>query len=182
MKIKWLSLTLAMVLANLGHSEKTIEIRKAEHKLRIVEDGKVLHTYSCALGRGSGSKKVKIGDNQTPEGNYHIIAIRKPSGFHIFLHLSYPNLADIENGHNKKLLSDSLYQAMKADVEHGKLPNQATALGGNVGIHGIKNGLGWLHGLQSKMDWTQGCIAVTNEEIEEISREVKIGTRVTIKP
>jgi murein L,D-transpeptidase YafK len=182
MRVKWLTLTLVMALANLGTAEKAIEISKSEHQLRIVEDGKILHTYACAIGRGSEGRKEKIGDNKTPEGDYRIVAIKKPSGFHLFLHLSYPNLADIENGHMKRLISDSLYQAMKAEIETGKLPIQTTALGGYVGIHGIKNGLGWLGSLQSKIDWTQGCIAVTNEEIEEISKEIRIGTRVSIKP
>ena len=179
---KWLMLALVMALPNLGITEKTIEISKSEHQLKIVEDGKVLHSYSCAIGKGSGGKKEKIGDNLTPEGEYRIVAVRKPSGFHLFLHLSYPNISDIENAHIKQMLSDSLYQAMKADIAAGKLPSQTTVLGGNVGTHGIKNGLGWLGGLQSKVDWTQGCISVTNKEIEEISREIRIGTRVSIKP
>jgi murein L,D-transpeptidase YafK len=182
MMIKWIMFALAMTLANLCLAEKTIQIGKAEHNLRIVENGIIIHSYSCALGKGSGGRKEKIGDNRTPEGEYRILAIRKPSGFHLFLLLSYPNLADIENGYHKGLLGDSLYKAMKADAEQGKLPNQSTALGGNVGIHGIKNGLGWLGGLQGTIDWTQGCIAVTNEEIDEISREIKVGTKVSIKP
>ena len=177
-KISWL----LFCLVNLCSAEITFEINKSEHKIKLMDDGKTLKEYSCALGKGGGGKKEKMGDNRTPVGVYRIVSISIQSGFHVFLHLSYPNQADIENGRSKGLINDTTFKVMQADIENGRLPSQKTVLGGNVGIHGIKNGLGWLGGLQSSIDWTQGCIAVTNDQIEDISKSIKVGTKVTILP
>ncbi len=137
----------------------------------------------CALDgfHSFAEAKSKLGDNLTPEGEYRIVRINRQSGFHIFLHLSYPNLNDIERARSSKQISDSLYQVLKKAVEKGDLPPQNTSMGGDVGIHGIRNGFGWIGKLHRTFHWTQGCIAVTNPEIEEIASQVKMGTRVIIR-
>jgi len=134
-------------------------IEKSARKLSLIADGKVLKTYAVALGRHPLGAKTKQGDGRTPEGLYTIDSRIAKSGFHRALHISYPN---------------------EQDKSH------AAALGVNPGgeimIHGIRNGLGFVGSLHRRRDWTGGCIAVTNPEIEEIWKAVPDGTPVEIRP
>ena len=138
--------------------EKVLVLKK-QHKLLLVDGEKVVRTYTVALGRGGVAPKQRQGDHRTPEGLYEIDRRNKDSTFHLALHISYPNEADRE-------------RARKA----GNSP------GGDIMIHGIRNGLGWLRSLHRTIDWTDGCIAVTDEEIEEIWSLVPDGTKVEIRP
>ena len=99
------------------------------------------------------------GDNKTPEGTYTIESRNRRSDFHFSLRISYPNEKD-----------------RKRAKELGVSP------GGDIMIHGIKNGLSYVGGFHSTVDWTEGCIAVTNKEMEEIARLVPNGTPVEIRP
>ncbi|HEX5041977.1 MAG TPA: L,D-transpeptidase family protein [Candidatus Polarisedimenticolaceae bacterium] len=142
-----------------GTAADRILIEKAKRALTLFEKDKTLKTYQVALGREPVGAKRREGDGRTPEGIY-IIAGRKPdSAFHRALRISYPNDADL----------------VRARAT-GEPP------GGDIMIHGLKNGLGWLGRLHTSSDWTEGCIAVTNEEIEEIWDAVPDGTPVEIVP
>lgn len=147
----------AVVFLN-GTADKIL-IEKKERRLTLLSKGKVLKTYPIALGGNPIGPKERQGDNKTPEGNYVIDARNKYSRFHLSLHISYPNEKD------KK-------RARALGV----------APGGDIMIHGIKNGLGWAGEKHAEIDWTQGCIAVTDEEIEEIEKVVPNGTAVEIRP
>ncbi|HEU5458254.1 MAG TPA: L,D-transpeptidase family protein [Terracidiphilus sp.] len=136
-----------------------IIIIKSSHTMMLMSHGKVLKTYQVSLGRGGQGPKVRQGDNKTPEGEYVIDRKIEKSRFHLALHISYPNVADKE-------------RAQKAGVDPG----------GAIEIHGLASGLGWLGPVQHDMDWTEGCIAVSNSQIEEIWRLVPVGTPVDIKP
>jgi murein L,D-transpeptidase YafK len=103
--------------------------------------------------------KEQEGDSRTPEGRYIIDAKNPKSSFHLSLHISYPNKTDRQNARRK-----------------GVSP------GGAIMIHGSPGGLGTLNALGFYTDWTAGCIAVSNEEIEEIFTAVKIGTPILIRP
>jgi len=133
-------------------------IEKASHRLTLLSRGKPVRTYLVALGRASGPKERK-GDRRTPEGLYQIDSRKADSSFHRALHITYPNAAD-----------QARARARGVDP------------GGDIMIHGIRNGLGWLGSLHRKIDWTQGCIAVTDGEIEEIWSLVDDGTPVEIRP
>jgi len=139
------------------HADRILVV-KSEHTLSLFANGKVLKTYKVALGRGSGGPKQHEGDHETPEGFYMIDSRNTHSRFHRALHISYPN-------------ADDRSRALAAGVTPG----------GQIMIHGIQNGLGWLGSLQRTMDWTDGCIAVTDSEIEEIWDMVPIGTPVEIR-
>ena len=127
--------------------------------MTLLENGRVLKVYKVALGRGSVGPKEREGDNKTPEGQYVIDQKNAKSRFHLALHVSYPNAAD------RKRAADA-----KVDP------------GGAIMIHGLENGLGWLGPVQHDVDWTEGCIAVSNPEIEEIWQFVPVGTPIEIKP
>jgi len=141
-----------------GPADKIL-IEKKERRLTLFSKGKVLKTYKIALGGNPNGPKERQGDNKTPEGTYVIDSRNKDSRYHLSLHISYPNEKD-----------------KKRAKQLGVSP------GGDIMIHGIKNGLSWVGDLHTEVDWTKGCIAVTDEEIEEIDRLVPNGAIVEIRP
>jgi L,D-peptidoglycan transpeptidase YkuD (ErfK/YbiS/YcfS/YnhG family) len=136
-----------------------ILIEKKERRLMLLSKGKVLKSYKIALGGNPIGPKERQGDNKTPEGTYVIDSRNRDSRYHLSLHISYPN------GKDKK----------RAE-ELGVSP------GGDIMIHGIKNGFSWAGDYHTRADWTKGCIAVTDKEIEEIDRLAPNGTIVEIRP
>ncbi|OGW23854.1 MAG: hypothetical protein A2X59_06205 [Nitrospirae bacterium GWC2_42_7] len=136
-----------------------ILIEKKERRLTLISKGKVLKTYKIALGGNPNGPKERQGDNKTPEGTYVINSRNRDSRYHLSLRISYPNEKD-----------------KKRAKELGVSP------GGDIMIHGIKNGFSWAGGLHTEVDWTKGCIAVTDEEIEEIEKLVPNGAIVEIRP
>ncbi|MBI5163189.1 MAG: L,D-transpeptidase family protein [Magnetospirillum sp.] len=136
-----------------------IVIEKAKHKLTIYKEDRPIRTYQASLGRGGLEAKAIEGDGRTPEGAYRIAGRNSRSAYHLSLKISYPELRDIE-----------------AARLRGQSP------GGDIMIHGIRNGLGWVDGLHRWVDWTAGCVAVTNDEIEELWRVVPDDTPVEIRP
>jgi murein L,D-transpeptidase YafK len=135
-----------------------ILVLKTAHTMTLYADGIVLKTYHVWLGRGHGNAKQQQGDNETPEGKYTINGRNAHSAAHLSLHISYPNAADRENAH-------------KRGVDPG----------GDIMIHGLPPGNGWVKPGQQLPDWTYGCIAVTDAEIEEIWRLVPLGTPIEIR-
>jgi murein L,D-transpeptidase YafK len=119
----------------------------------------VIRTYKVALGRGGLTPKEREGDGRTPEGHYIIDARNADSHYHRALHVSYPNAEDRQ-------------RAAKLGV----------APGGAIMIHGLPNGEGMIGSAHRLYDWTLGCIAVTDPEIEEIWTLVPVGTPVEIRP
>lgn len=136
-----------------------IVIVKSERTLTLMNGGKPLKTYKVALGGDPVGPKTKAGDKRTPEGVYIIDSKNAKSRFHLALHISYPNTADRERAH-------------KLGVSPG----------GGVEIHGLESKYAWVGSLHRQLNWTAGCIAVTNSEIDEIWPLVPIGTPVEIRP
>jgi murein L,D-transpeptidase YafK len=137
----------------------SILILKKDHVLELLQGGKVIRTYKVALGRGGLAPKEREGDGRTPEGHYVIDSRTAQSHYHKALHVSYPNAEDRK-------------RAAKLGV----------APGGAIMIHGLPNGMGSVGAAHRLYDWTLGCIAVTNEEIDEIWDLVPNGTPVEIRP
>jgi murein L,D-transpeptidase YafK len=125
----------------------------------LLSKGEVIKKYKIALGGKPVGPKERQGDNKTPEGIYFIKSRNSNSDYHLSIGISYPNEKD----------------KMRAK-ELGVSP------GGDIMIHGIKNGLGWVGSLHARIDWTQGCVAVTDEEMDEIYKLVPNGTIVEIRP
>jgi len=137
----------------------SIVVYKSKRQLLAYSDGKLIKTYKISLGgQPEGEKKIE-GDKKTPEGVYYINDKNPKSGYHKNLGISYPNDQDIKEA--KKL---------------GK------PTGSDVKIHGLRNKLGFIKKFHRWYDWTAGCIALTDEEIDELYDAVKIGTRIEIKP
>ena len=136
-----------------------ILIEKKDRRLTLLTHGKTLKTYRIALGRNPEGKKLEAGDKRTPEGTYTIDRRKERSRYHRALHISYPN-------------PDDNVQAKVRGVSPG----------GDIMIHGLPNGIGFIGRFHVLRDWTLGCVAVTNPEIEEIWRVVPDGTVVQIVP
>src|SRR5215469_11217340 len=137
----------------------SILILKKDHVMELLANGTVIRTYKVALGQGGLAPKQKKGDARTPEGRYIVDSRNAASGYHKALHISYPNDDD-----------------RKRAAKHGVSP------GGAVMIHGLPNGEGWVGSGHRLYDWTLGCIAVTDGEIDEIWTLVPDGTPVEIRP
>jgi murein L,D-transpeptidase YafK len=136
-----------------------IFVEKSARTMTLMQGAKVLKTYKVALSRKPVGAKEREGDHKVPEGEYVVDSKNSHSRFHLALHISYPNAADREKA--RKL---------------GLRP------GGNIEIHGLDSKYAWVGSLQRQVDWTDGCIALTNPEIEEIWPMVRIGTPVDIHP
>ena len=141
-----------------GPADKIL-IEKKKRRLTLISKGEVLKTYKIALGGNPIGPKERQGDNKTPEGTYIIDSRKKDSRYHLSLHISYPNEKDKQRA-----------------KELGVSP------GGDIMIHGIKNGFSWVGDLHTEVDWTKGCIAVTDEKIVEIEKLAPNGTIVEIRP
>jgi murein L,D-transpeptidase YafK len=141
-----------------GSKIDSIVVIKSKRQLLAYSKGNLLKIYKIALGREPIGPKQFEGDRKTPEGVYYINDKNPNSGWHKNLGISYPNQKDIKNA-NKK----------------GK------SAGGNIKIHGLQNGKGYIGKLHRLQDWTLGCIAVTNEEIDELYYATTIGCRIEIK-
>jgi murein L,D-transpeptidase YafK len=134
-------------------------IEKKERRLTLLSKGEVIKTYKIALGGNPVGPKERQGDNKTPEGTYIIDSRNRDSGYHLSLHISYPNEKD-------KIRAKEL----------GVSP------GGDIMIHGFKNGHSLVGASHEEVDWTKGCVAVTDQEMEEIYKLVPNGTIVEIRP
>ncbi len=136
-----------------------ILIEKQKRQLTLVSKGLMIKAYHVALGKNPVGPKERQGDSKTPEGWYFIESRNRFSKYHLALRLSYPNEKDTKR--SKAL---------------------GVAPGGGIMIHGLKNGHADIGAFHATMDWTDGCIAVTNKEIEEIAQAVPDGTPVEIRP
>ena len=142
-----------------GMAVDSVVVYKSKRLMELHRNGKMVKQYAISLGGNPIGHKSQEGDQRTPEGTYIIDYHKIDSAFHYALHINYPNKDDVEAA--KKL---------------GVSP------GGLIMIHGVRNGLGYIGRLHQSVDWTNGCIAVTNAEIEEIARVVPAGTPITIHP
>lgn len=145
-----------------AHAEPAIDlvrVHKSDRKLELVSGEKVVRSYAVALGANPVGHKSQEGDERTPEGRY-VLDWRNPgSGYYRSIHVSYPD-------------ADDVAAAKRAGVDPG----------GMIMIHGQPNGYGWWSWLVQMFDWTNGCIAVTDEEMAEIWQMVEDGTPIEINP
>ncbi|HJU82978.1 MAG TPA: L,D-transpeptidase [Holophagaceae bacterium] len=148
-----------------------ILIEKGARRLTLLSGDHPVQTYRVGLGAAPELAKAREGDHRTPEGRYYVCTRNAASQFHLFLGVSYPNGADADRGEQDRLVTPAQAAAIRAAERRRGLPPQFTRLGGLVGIHGGGNG----------SDWTWGCIALTNEGIEELWTVCPVGTPVEIR-
>lgn len=132
---------------------------KSQSRLYLIKNDKVLSEYRVAFGANPKGTKKQEGDERTPEGRYILDYKKADSAFYKAIHISYPN-------------EDDKKRAKKLKVNPG----------GMIMIHGQKNGFGWLSWITQHFNWTDGCIAVSNSEMDEIWEAVSAGTPIEIRP
>jgi murein L,D-transpeptidase YafK len=170
--MKWVALGLAAMAAAvavwanapvrplpMSTTADLLVVEKGRRQLIAYSHGEVLRTYTVALGAVPSGPKTRQGDGRTPEGRYVIDHHNPSSGFHRALHVAYPSAA-----------------------ESARARAGGNDPGGEIMVHGLKDGLGWVGRAHRFVDWTVGCIAVTNPEIEELYRIVPDGTPIEIRP
>jgi lipoprotein-anchoring transpeptidase ErfK/SrfK len=142
-----------------GTTIDRILVEKSAKRLSIFRDGNQVKRYRIALGRNPVAAKQEEGDMKTPEGMYQIDSRNAQSSFHLALHISYPS-----------------------DEDNQRAAARGISAGSDIMIHGIQNGRGWIGAFHRWKNWTAGCIALTDEEIEELWRVTPDGTTIEIRP
>lgn len=132
---------------------------------------------NVAFGVAGVGLKKRQGDGVTPQGSFKIYEIRPSSRFHIFAALNYPTAPYVELGHKNHLIPHYEFHQLLDRINRGLVPPQTTRLGGNIGIHGVGRGDLETH---RAVNWTDGCIAVENEQMERLITMVSRGTPVEI--
>lgn len=135
-----------------------IVVVKSAHTLSTFRGSHELKTYRVALGRSPIGAKEEEGDMKTPEGVYQVDQRKPDSDYHLALHISYPSAED-----------------------SNRAAQRGVSAGSDIEIHGLPNGHGATE-YHPGTDWTSGCIAVTDTEIEELWRVTPVGTAVEIRP
>lgn len=161
--MRYLLFCLSLLLASPSFAAEaavdSVLVKKSESKMYLLANRRMVKEYHVVFGANPEGHKQREGDERTPEGKYTLDYKKEDSAFFRAIHISYPN-------------ADDMKRAKAANVKPG----------GQIMIHGQRNGMGWLSWLTQRFNWTNGCIAVTNAEMEEIWRMVKTGTAIEIKP
>jgi murein L,D-transpeptidase YafK len=159
----------------------SLTIYKSQHEMYLYRGDQVVKVFHVFLGSSPVGHKFRRGDNKTPEGNYHVVDKRVSENFYRFISIDYPNAHDAELAFRQGTITEAQKTRIQRAVFQGIPPPADTALGGQVGIHGIGSDEKFKLKLIGNMDWTDGCIAVTNGEIRLLYQELPIGTLVRIR-
>jgi murein L,D-transpeptidase YafK len=154
-----LALLLAAFSVQAMPKAELVLVKKSEHKLILISGGQAFREYRVALGPKPRGPKMAIGDERTPEGEYILDRKNEKSAFYKSIHISYPNDADRD-------------RAEKLGLQPG----------GSIMIHGQPNEKQWPEDIAQKFNWTSGCIAVTDGQMDEIWDAVEVGTPIRIQP
>ena len=183
--IQWLAVILCFIhlgaVPNAAASSYDIEIKKSQRLLIVREGAEVRKVYRIALGRGGPGEKQRLGDRKTPVGTYRVIGFNDRSKFDFFIRLNYPNVKDAFYGLKSAVISRAEFDRIIGALRRNTLPPQDTSLGGAIGIHGIGPETPEKLRIHENLNWTEGCIALKNEEIRELRPYIRIGTRVVIR-
>ena len=155
-----------------------LDIDTNSQTLRVMDGDELrLHFENIAIGRYGTTRDKRRGDNKTPLGQFTIAWVKHSARYHLFFGLDYPTLEYAYRGYREGEISEDAWQAFREAFKARRPPPQTTPLGGAIGIHGI--GAGDLR-FHEYFNWTNGCVALTNEQIDSLSEWVSIGTPVTI--
>ncbi|UYG08782.1 L,D-transpeptidase [Halomonas sp. M4R1S46] len=162
-----------------GPEDAWLHIDLVSRQLVLLRGARRLTTIPYVAYGSQGYRRVRVqGSRQTPVGQFTIQRINPHSKFRTFMEFDYPTPSTAWDARATGLLSDAEYRYYRYyRSEHGMSPPN-TRLGGHIGLHGLGSSDEWIH---KRRDWTQGCIAVTNEEIDQITGWIDIGSRVVIR-
>jgi len=147
--------------------------------LAVMQGEKELKRFeNIAIGSNGPTLAKHRGDETTPLGEFTITEIRPSARFTLFMALDYPNREHIERAFLESRIGPDEYRILRYDLDHGRPVPQNTSLGGQLGIHGLGRGSPEIH---KAVNWTDGCIALTNEQLVELANMVTVGTRVVVR-
>jgi len=157
---------LLLLCSNIAVADEQYDlvISRSSQELKIMEGEQIVKQFHIAFGKGGKGAKRILGDSKTPLGVYKII----------------PNLLDAWYGYKNKIINATEFKYITTAIKNNDIPPQNTKLGGYIGIHGLGNTTDQKLAIHNEINWTQGCIAMTNEEINDLKKYVSIGTRVII--
>jgi murein L,D-transpeptidase YafK len=159
--------------------ERWLLVDTVNNKLMIMEGSEMISTYEgIAIGRYGAAPDRMQGDHRTPVGRFRVAWISEDTRFHRFFGLDYPDLLTALRAYTDKRITEPEWQAIRRAHQEGAIPPQNTPLGGQIGLHGIGAGSAEVHG---RYNWTNGCVALGNDEIDELLQWVRVGTRVDIR-
>ena len=176
--LSWLLVVGGLSAAAQG-ANRWILVDTGNMTLSVLEGNTVRRTYEkIAIGRGGTTLEKKQGDDKTPLGEFHLVRIAPKSPFHRFFGLDYPTVEYAERALQAGVIDQRHYAAIRRAFETGDIPPQVTPLGGFLGIHGIGEGNPAIH---ADFNWTHGCIALTNQQIDDLAHWIHIGMRVVVR-
>ena len=149
-----------------------VVILKGKRQLHLFDGEVLVRTYPVDLGTTPTGQKRHAGDGRTPEGSFHVVTKNTKSPYHRFLGISYPDVAAVESGLRDGLVSTGEAATILDALKGGRRPDWRTSLGGGIGVHGHRRGT----------DWTGGCAAISDEQVEELFSVLRIGDPVEILP
>lgn len=157
--MKNLLLSISLIISTQAlASVDLVKVDKSERIMYLMDGEKIVKEYMISLGRNPKGHKQQEGDQRTPEGSYTLDYKKEDSSFYRAMHVSYPNKSDRNNAKDK-----------------GIDP------GGFIMVHGQRNWLGGFAFITQNFDWTNGCIAITNDEMDEFMSLVSVGTEIQIE-
>jgi murein L,D-transpeptidase YafK len=133
---------------------------------------------NIAIGTNGPTMIKHRGDEKTPLGEFTITEVKRSARFKLFMAISYPNIDHTERAFLEQRIDAREYKTLINDLKHGRPPSQNTSLGGQLGIHGVGSGDMKIH---ESVNWTNGCIALTNDQLTELAGWVAVGTRVVVR-
>jgi len=134
--------------------------------------------HNISIGSGGVSELHRRGDETTPRGIFHVSWVDRRSRFNTFYGLDYPSARIARHAYEEGNISQAEFDAIMQALRHRRTPPQTTALGGQLGIHGLGGGDS---SVQQAVNWTDGCVALTNRQIRLLSNWIHVGTRVVIR-
>ena len=166
-------------LAASSSAERWLLVDTRKETLTVMNGDKAVDEFAnLAFGVRGAGKKQQRGDEITPLGSFKVSWFNPNSRYHYFIGLNYPNLDYATEAHQEGRINENTFRAIQRAHKVGRRPPQTTPLGGQIGIHGVGAGDPFVH---ANVNWTNGCIALTNEQIERLVNWVKVGTRVEIR-
>lgn len=137
----------------------SVLVEKSKHRLSLIKNGKSIAEYPVVFGGNPVGHKEREGDQKTPEGTYTLDSKNANSRYHKAIHISYPNAQDLANAQSK-----------------------GVSAGGAIMIHGQKNGFGWASFVTQRTNWTAGCIALSDEDMDKVWNSISVPTKIEILP
>lgn len=172
-------LLLALVATAVADAERWLLVDTQALTLTVMGgEWPQLTFHNLAIGRYGTSQTRRRGDHTTPLGRFRITRIDRDATFHRFIQLNYPDRDRANQAYREGIIGDADRQAILAAHRRSTMPPQNTVLGGHIGIHGLGRGDPRLH---QTMNWTKGCIALTDEQIDALLIWVHVGMLVEIR-